>query len=188
MPASRRSTARSNISPGEWACRPSLVPQRFDGIEPRGLPGGIEPKTTPTVTETPRRRGSPAARRAWASAGASRTRNEARRGRAAMPHAAAEQAQHHGLDQELPQDDRGAAPTAMRRPISRVRSVTETSMMFMMPTPPTTSEISATTSSSVAHQAATWTTWRLGDLGHVADVEVVGLAGRGCGAARAAAR
>ena len=42
----------------------------------------------------------------------------------------------------------GSAPTAMRRPISRVRSVTETSMMFMMPTPPTTREIIATQSSS----------------------------------------
>ena len=31
----------------------------------------------------------------------------------------------------------------MRMPISRVRSVTETSMMFMIPTPPTTSEIPA---------------------------------------------
>ena len=39
------------------------------------------------------------------------------------------------------------APTAMRRPISRVRSVTDTIMMFMMPTPPTTSEMSATQSS-----------------------------------------
>ena len=42
----------------------------------------------------------------------------------------------------------GRAPTAIRRPISRVRSVTETSMMFMMPTPPTTSEITATNNSS----------------------------------------
>src|SRR6185437_14032127 len=32
------------------------------------------------------------------------------------------------------------APTAMRIPISRVRSVTDTSMMFMMPMPPTSSE------------------------------------------------
>ena len=39
---------------------------------------------------------------------------------------------------------RARAPTAMRNPISRVRSVTETNMMFMMPTPPTTSEIMAT--------------------------------------------
>ena len=32
-------------------------------------------------------------------------------------------------------------PIAILRPISRVRSVTETSMMFMMPMPPTMSEI-----------------------------------------------
>ncbi len=43
------------------------------------------------------------------------------------------------------------APIAMRTPISRVRSVTETSMMFMMPMPPTSSEIAAMpTSSSVS--------------------------------------
>ena len=35
------------------------------------------------------------------------------------------------------------APTALRRPISRVRSVTDTSMMFMMPMPPTSSEMAA---------------------------------------------
>ena len=35
---------------------------------------------------------------------------------------------------------RPCAPTAMRMPISRVRSVTLTSMMFMMPMPPTMSE------------------------------------------------
>ena len=38
---------------------------------------------------------------------------------------------------------RPLAPIAMRMPISRVRSVTETSMMFMMPIPPTISEIDA---------------------------------------------
>ena len=35
------------------------------------------------------------------------------------------------------------APMAMRMPISRVRSVTDTSMIFITPMPPTTSEISA---------------------------------------------
>src|SRR6266702_1035176 len=35
------------------------------------------------------------------------------------------------------------APTAMRSPISRVRSVTDTSMMFIIPTPPTTREMVA---------------------------------------------
>ena len=40
------------------------------------------------------------------------------------------------------------APTARRMPISRVRSVTESSMMFMMPMPPTSSETAATLASS----------------------------------------
>ena len=41
-----------------------------------------------------------------------------------------------------------AAPSAFLRPISRVRSVTETSMMFMMPMPPTMSEMAAVAPSS----------------------------------------
>ena len=36
------------------------------------------------------------------------------------------------------------APIALRMPISRVRSVTVTSMMFMTPMPPTSSEMAAT--------------------------------------------
>ncbi len=43
----------------------------------------------------------------------------------------------------------GSAPTAMRMPISRVRSVTLTSMMFMMPIPPTSSDTAATLASSI---------------------------------------
>src|SRR6185436_19114122 len=43
----------------------------------------------------------------------------------------------------------GCAPTAMRMPISRVRSVTDTSMMFMTPIPPTMSDTSAIDASSV---------------------------------------
>jgi hypothetical protein len=35
------------------------------------------------------------------------------------------------------------APTALRTPTSRVRSRTDTSMMFMMPMPPTSSEMEA---------------------------------------------
>ena len=38
---------------------------------------------------------------------------------------------------------RRRAPTARRTPISRVRSSTVASMMFMMPMPPTSSEIDA---------------------------------------------
>ena len=40
------------------------------------------------------------------------------------------------------------APIALRIPISRVRSVTVTSMMFMTPIPPTSNEIAATAPSS----------------------------------------
>ena len=39
---------------------------------------------------------------------------------------------------------RRRAPIAMRTPISRVRSATLTSMMFITPTPPTKSEMPAT--------------------------------------------
>ena len=39
---------------------------------------------------------------------------------------------------------RRRAPSALRMPISRVRSVTDTSMMFMITMPPTNSEIAAT--------------------------------------------
>ena len=38
---------------------------------------------------------------------------------------------------------RGVAPSALRRPISRIRSVTDTSMMFITPIPPTRSEMPA---------------------------------------------
>ena len=44
---------------------------------------------------------------------------------------------------------RSLAPSALRMPISRVRSVTETIMMFMMPMPPTSSEIAAMVVSTV---------------------------------------
>ena len=47
------------------------------------------------------------------------------------PDGAANRGKRHRLDKELPEDVPPAAPTAMRSPISRVRSVTETSMMFM---------------------------------------------------------
>ncbi len=52
------------------------------------------------------------------------------------------------------------APTAIRMPISRVRSVTLTSMIFMIPIPPTSSEIDATVASRIA---ITWLA-RLGGL------------------------
>ena len=43
---------------------------------------------------------------------------------------------------------RRLAPMALRMPISRVRSVTETSMIFIMPIPPTSREMAAMPPSS----------------------------------------
>ena len=67
------------------------------------------------------------------------------------------------------------APIALRMPISRVRSVTETSMMFITPIPPTSSEIAATAPSSVVKtsvrgvatsRTAPWLmTWKPGFVG-----------------------
>ena len=48
------------------------------------------------------------------------------------------------------------APIAIRMPISRVRSVTLTSMMFMMPMPPTMSEIDAMAASISVITSAVW--------------------------------
>src|SRR5690606_2085762 len=48
-------------------------------------------------------------------------------------------AHHDGFEEELRWIARRLAPTALRMPISRVRSRTETNMMFITPIPPTSS-------------------------------------------------
>ena len=66
------------------------------------------------------------------------------------PDSATPRAERQRLDEELVADINLRAPIAIRMPISRVRSVTETSMIFMMPMPPTSSEIAATPTSRTA--------------------------------------
>ena len=66
----------------------------------------------------------------------------------------AEQREHQRLGQELPQDLPGEAPIAARMPISCVRSATDTSWMFMMPMPPTSSETAAMPASSAVRMPA----------------------------------
>ena len=48
------------------------------------------------------------------------------------------------------------APSALRRPISRVRSLTTISMMFMMTMPPTTSERATTPTSTAKMPLVAW--------------------------------
>ena len=71
---------------------------------------------------------------------------------------------------------RPRAPTAMRRPISRVRSVTDTSMMFMMPMPPTSRDTEAMAASSTVSTRDD-ASCGLEHLGEVAEREVVLLVG-----------
>ena len=68
-----------------------------------------------------------------------------------------------------------SAPMARRMPISRVRSVTDTSMMFMMPMPPTSRLTPATADKQPGEHAGDAGQHR-GDLRHVEDAEIVALA------------
>ncbi len=54
---------------------------------------------------------------------------------------------------------RRRAPIALRIPISRVRSVTVTSMMFMIPIPPTTREMPAIAPSTRVSAVAIELAW-----------------------------
>ena len=69
------------------------------------------------------------------------------------------------------------APIALRMPISRVRSRTDTSMMFMIPMPPTMSEIEAMPAEHERQRAAHRRDG-LEQLRLVEDLEVVILGGR----------
>ena len=78
---------------------------------------------------------------------------------------------------------RPCAPTARRTPISRVRSVTLTSMMFMMPMPPTTSETLAIAPSKHRHDVCDVAVRGLGNFLLVAHGEIVVASRRECCAA-----
>ena len=64
---------------------------------------------------------------------------------------------------------RGVAPSALRRPISRMRSVTDTSMMFMTPMPPTMSEMAAIPPSRMV---SVWSTDVLAAMSEACEVMV----------------
>jgi hypothetical protein len=66
------------------------------------------------------------------------------------------------------------APMAMRMPISRVRSVTDTSMMFMIPMPPTSSDTRRDGAEQQRHHLRRLRL-HVGRGAHVADHEVVVL-------------
>ena len=75
-----------------------------------------------------------------------RTRRRCRPEAENPPHADGVRRHERGQPAGAPRDRRRRPPA---EPISRVRSVTETSMMFMMPMPPTSSETGAIAASSI---------------------------------------
>ena len=85
---------------------------------------------------------------------------------------AATERQRERFGEELREDIARRAPTAIRIPISRVRSVTLTSMMFMMPMPPTSRETAAIAASNVVRIVRSLLL-RCGHLGQIANREVV---------------
>ena len=96
----------------------------------------------------------------------------------------AEQRQRDGFDEELRADVAPRAPMAMRMPISRVRSVTLTSMMFMTPMPPTTRLMAATPMSRTVMRPKTCACSSAISF-CVVDLEVGSRARRRCGGAAA---
>ena len=132
-----------------------LVAQRVDRIEPRGFPRGIE------AEEDPDDRGD-AERRATTDDGVTTIghcrklpdQRPRRRRRARCRSRRRRSTSVTASNRNCSRTWRPFAPMAMRMPISRVRSVTETSMMFMMPMPPTSSEIAAIDEQERAQDAA----------------------------------
>ena len=149
----------------------SLVAQRLNGIERGGLPRRVKAEEHPTAAEKPTARARPGSG-FRAPAGEAPDKRRAADAHHEPDHPA-EQAHHDALDEELREHVASRARrSAMRMPISRVRSVTDTSMMFMIPMPPTSSETDAIAASShviIVRGARR----RLGDLGLVAHGEVV---------------
>ena len=66
----------------------------------------------------------------------------------------------------------GVAPSAFLTPISRVRSVTDTSMMFMMPIPPT-SRLTAAIPDNRKGEDLRRLAERVQEVGLIADLEIV---------------
>ena len=129
-----------------------LAPQRFDRIESRGPHGRIQPEEQSDDGGDADPHGD---RPDLTAAG--RGVSFADEERQAEPEEDADDpAQVESVTDSVricQMMSRRRAPSALRRPISRVRSLTTISMMFMMTMPPTTSE-RATTPTSTAKMPA----------------------------------
>ena len=125
--------------PDDFArARPSIhvAAPRSDRAAPRATPGRAPKKRpTPAVMPMPSTTDHGSSR---AGSGVTAAMQLAARKPSAMPTMPPNGRERHRLGQHLRHDVAPLAPSALRRPISRVRSLTTISMMFMMTMPPTT--------------------------------------------------
>ena len=120
-----------------------LVAQRVDRIEPRGFARRVEAEEDADERRPRRTTARPrSASRRSAIAGSCSTASDAPTP-SATPMTPPTTTSVTASNRNCSRTWRPFAPMAMRMPISRVRSVTDTSMMFMMPMPPTSSEMAA---------------------------------------------
>src|SRR5947209_16507816 len=118
----------------------SLPRQRDDGVEARRLERGIDAREhADTAGDGDRQHDvDERHRHRVAEGGGDYPRQDDRQQEAED---AAARGQERRLDQELQEHLLARRARALRRPISKVRSVTETSMMFITTMPPTRSEM-----------------------------------------------
>jgi hypothetical protein len=118
----------------------SFVAEGLNGIEAGGFPSGINTEDDADERTQDEGGGDPEERKhgRHLQAVAQQQRDA---GTEQDADDAADGAELDGFNQELRENVLRFAPMAFRTPISRVRSVTLTSMMFITPMPPTTSEM-----------------------------------------------
>ena len=129
--------------------RQLLVAQRFDRVQPRRLERGPQPGRR--SRRSPRSRCRCANDHHGSETGSRRARCTTRPISAAEHDARAARRSRSGTRPRAGtarESPAGAAPSALRMPISRVRSVTEIVMMAITPMPPTMSAIDEITTSA----------------------------------------
>ncbi len=127
----RLERAHATGSPGH-SCRSASI-----GSSCAPARAGKKPKTTPTAAENAERERDHRGLRARTARRARARRTPRPRGRARCRARRRASESTTASTRNCVSTSRPSAPIARRMPISRVRSVTETSMMFMMPMPPT---------------------------------------------------
>ena len=140
------------------------------------LRAGYRPKTTPTPALTASAAQHDLGARHHRPAELRRQQVSASRHRTTTPSAPPMAASTRASMRNCAMMSAGCAPTAMRMPISRVRSVTDTSMMFMTPMPPTISDTSAIDEQQRRH-GLLGRREHAGHFGHAAGGEIVFIVG-----------